>query len=242
MADDKRSQLKKYFKKFPKASIVLILLGLTSFPAGVDVFPALVLLAIGGWLIYSWSQQPTDEQVDRWVAEALQHVRKGALAKGGVDSSELVAETIVLFGPRFWDIGGADAGIKKGRDGILRFMPLGATVLNFTADQLLIYQCALDLASGNLLNESTDEYFYRDIVSVSTQSESLTPDRSVGATGLSGGLLKALTKREAVQFNSAEAFVLTTSAGTSVKAVLQDLTLIEKAGGGHIPTAAADKA
>jgi hypothetical protein len=243
--DEKASQLRKYFARFPKWTIVVIALGLLVLTSGdmQTIITGIVLAAIGGWRLYSWTQKPTDAQVDAWVDEALKKIKSRALQKTGIDESELVAESVAVYGPRFWNIGGADVGIKKGTDGVIRFMPLGVTVLNFTQNQLTAYQCALDLATGNPLNESTDEYFYRDVVSVSTHSKSLTWDSAaLGAKALSTGPLKALVKAGKLQFNAAEIFSLTTSGGTSIEVVLRDPTLIEKSGGGSIPTDMADKA
>ena len=132
--------------------------------------------------------------------------------------------------------------MKKGADGVIRFMPLGVTVINFTQNQLAAYQCALDLMTDNALSESTDEYFYRDVVSVATQSKSLTWDRAAIPSALVKGPLKGLISHGKLQLNAAETFVLTTSGGTSIEVVLQDPQLIKSAGGGSIPTQMAEKA
>jgi hypothetical protein len=92
------------------------------------------------------------------------------------------------------------------------------------------------------LSERTDEYFYRDVVSVSTQSKSKTYENAEIGKGLSEGLLKSMMIAGKLQFNAAEMFILTTSGGTSIEVVLRDPQLIERAGGGSIPTDMADKA
>ena len=43
--------------------------------------------------------------------------------------------------------------------------------MNFGQHQLLVYTCTIDITTGNTLHESADEYFYRDVVSVSTKTE-----------------------------------------------------------------------
>ena len=75
--------------------------------------------------------------------------------------------------------------------------------------------------------ESTDEYFYRDIVSVSTSTDTYEIKLSKGET---------ITLKEAVTFK------LTTSGGNSVSALITDPELIKKMGGGDIPTDQADSA
>jgi hypothetical protein len=237
MTQDERSQIKKYFKKFPTWAVWMIIIGLALlFAKYVGVIP----IGLGIWGIVSYYQKPTDEQMDAWIQEDLKDLRTRALAKTGIDPSEIIAEPVMVYGPRFWNIGGAEVGIKKGKDGIVRFMPIGVTVINFTPHQLMAYQCAVDLTTGNSLSEGTDEYFYRDVVSVSTQSESLTLEGI--DTAVSNGPLAALMVGGKLQLNAAETFKLTTSGGTSIKVLLRDPKLIERAGGGSIPTDMADKA
>src|SRR6266568_7039694 len=196
----------------------MIIIGL---PLLAVKFLGVIPIGLGIWGIISHYQKPSDAQMDAWIQEDMQNLRARALAKTGLDPSELVAESVIVHGPRFWNIGGAEVGIKKGKDGIVRFMPIGVTVINFTAHQLTAYQFALDLTTGNPLSERTDEYFYRDVVSVSTQSKSMTWD----ATALdekvrSKGPLARLVTAGKVLFNSVETVLLTTSGGTSIEVVL----------------------
>lgn len=239
MDDKDRAQIKKYFAKFPKWAIWLIVIGLPLLYAkGAGV----ILIAGGIWGIVSYYRKPSDEQMDAWIQEDMKNLQAKALSKSSLDPSELIGEPVVVYGLRFWNIGGAEVGIKKGSDGIVRFMPIGVTVINFTPNQLVAYQCALDLTTGNSLSESTDEYFYRDVVSVSTQSKTQTWNRAAIPTALAEGPLKGLMVAGKLQLNAAETFVLTTSGGTSIEVVLRDPQLIEKFGGGSIPTEMADKA
>jgi len=177
--------------------------------------------------------KPTDEQMDEWLDEDLKTLEKKAIDKMGTDESELVAESVQITGPRFWGIGGAKIQYKKGNDNIIRFSPLGITVINFAQNQLLAYSCVYDFTTGKALNESTDEYFYKDVVSVTTKTES----RSV--TWGSG------TSATTLQLDAAETFALTTSGGTSISVLLSDPKLIETMTGkkgGEIPTTRAEKA
>src|SRR5438552_17068524 len=238
MTQDERSRIKKYFKKFPTWAVVVIaILGLPSLLVGLSSPPSsfggfslvwgVLWTALGVWRIVSYYNKPSDAEMDAWIKEDMETLPSRALAKADLDPSEVIAKPVTVYGPRFWNIGGAEVGIKKGADGIVRFMPIELTVIHFTAHQLVSYQCVLDLTTGNPLSERTDEYFYRDVVSVSTQSKSLTWDRAaLGAKALSRGPLKALIKGGMLQFNSAETFVLTTSGGTSMDVVLRDATLI----------------
>lgn len=222
---EKRAQIKKYFKTFPKWGVWAIVIGLPLLAAkGAGIVP----IAIGIWALVDWSKKPTDAQMDAWMEEDLAALNTKALSKTGIDTSELVGDPVMVVGPRFWNIANAEVAYKKGKDGVLRFTPMGVSVLNFTENQLIAYECALDSMTGNPLNEGTDEYYFRDIVSVSTKTKSMSVQ--VAGTGM-------------LQLNSAETFELTTSGGTSIEVVLRDPSLIQMMGGsGEIPTSRAERA
>ncbi|MCL0056205.1 hypothetical protein M1N81_01325 [Dehalococcoidia bacterium] len=236
----KRKMIRNYFKKTPEWAIALIVIGAPIFLVGLAVgeVGAIVVgilpIAIGAYGIYSGrGAKPTDRQMDEWLEEDLKSLNKKALDKMGTDESELVGEPVEITGPRFWDIGDAKIHYKRGNDKIIRFTPLEISVINFTQNQLLAYSCVYDFTTGKALNEGTSEYFYKDVVSVATKSES----RSVSFGSGKGA--------KTIQLDVGETFVLTTSGGTSISLLLRDPKLIkEMAGrkGGEIPTTRAEKA
>jgi hypothetical protein len=226
-----RARIEKYFtSKFPKWAIFLIVIGVFML-AGPVVLKIVGLLMVvgGGFAIYNSTQVASDAEIDEWTQEDLKKLNKRSLDKLGIDVSELKGEGVIITGPRLSNLGVAKFGFRKGKDNVLRFTPVNSTLINFTQDQLLVYRCALNLLTGLPVNEATDEYFYRDVVSVQTASE--TANVSLAGTILEG-----------VQCNAAETFKLTTSGGTSVSMVLKDDSLIQKLGGGEIPTTTAERA
>src|SRR5215470_9430658 len=129
---DKRERIRKYFKPFPRWAVFVLILGI---PLTAVYGLGLLLVILGIWNIASWKRKPNDRQMDAWIEEDLGSMEKQALERTGLDESELVAETVLLTGLRFWKIGGAEIGILKGEDAIIRFTPIGVTVLNFTKHQ-----------------------------------------------------------------------------------------------------------
>jgi len=223
--EEKRKAIKKYFKPFPKGAVWAILIGILLLAAyGLGVIP----IAIGIIMLVSWSKKPSDSEMDKYIADDLSVAKSKSLQKTSLDESELVGEPVVVTGPRFWNTAGAHILYKKGKDERLRFTPITITVLLMTQHQIVSYQCCLDLTTGNYLNESTDEYFYKDVVSVATKTES----KSYSSEEFGG----------TIQLNAAETFVLTTSGGTSIETVLKDPKLIKIMGGGDIPTTEAERA
>lgn len=225
MSEQIRGQIKRYFKPFPKWAVWFIGIGLPLIAAhGLGLLP----IGVGVWALVAWIGRPSDAQMDAWLEQDLRALHPKALAKTGTDASDLVAEPVMVTGPRLSNLANAQLAFKKGKDNVVRFTPVNVTVINFTAHQLIIYGCALDLTTGNALNESTDEYFYNDVVSVSTKTKSLSVQ-------MQGGKL--------LQLDAAETFQLTTSGGTSVEVFLRDPKIIQElVGDGEIPTTRAEKA
>lgn len=229
--DPNRASIQKYFmSKFPKWAIFLIVIGaLMLFGPIAAKAIGLIMIVGGGFAIYNASNVASDADIDQWTQEDLDKLSKRSLDKMGIDASELVSEGVIITGPRLSNLGPAKFGFRKGKDNVLRFTPVNSTIINFTQNQLLVYRCALDLITGNPVNEATDEYFYRDVVSVQTSSETVSV--SLPGTSLDG-----------LQCNAAESFKLTTSGGTSVSMALRDPSLVQKMGGGEIPTTTAERA
>lgn len=223
-----RAQVVEYFvAPVPKINWTVVAIGFfLLFAYGLGLILWVVAFVMYNNAKKRYSARPADSQIDSWLEEDLKILNKKALNKLGVDESEVVGDAVEITGPRVYNLGGAGWAFKKGNDNILRFTPVDVCLINFTQNQLVSYTCALDLTTGNSLNESTDEYFYKDVVSVATKTESKT-------SNING---------QNVQLNAAETFSLTTSGGTSISVVLSDPSLIEQMGGGQIPTTRAEKA
>jgi hypothetical protein len=226
-----RAKIEKYFtSKFPKWAIWLIVIGVLALLApGPVKLIGVLMIAGGGFAIYSSMQIASDSEIDEWTQDDLSKLNKRSLDKMGIDESELVGEGVIITGLRLKNLGAARFGYRKGKDSILRYTPVDAKLINFTKDQLLVYSCALDLITGNPVNEATEEYFYRDVVSVQTKSESVT-------VNLPGSEFNGM------QLNDAEIFSMSTSGGTGPTVVLRQASLIQKLGGGEIPTTIAERA
>lgn len=220
-----REQIKRYFKPFPKWALWMIIIGL---PCLLIYGVGLVLIGIGIWGLVDWTRRPSDAEMDAWLEDDLRALHPRALSKTGTDPSDLVADPVMVTGPRLWNIANAYRAFRKGKDNILRFTPVSVTIINFTAHQLIVYECVLDLTTGNALNENTDEYFYRDVVAVATKTKSVSVQMQDGTT---------------LQLDAAEMFQLTTSGGTYVEVLLRSPKVIQMMGGdGDIPTTRAERA
>jgi hypothetical protein len=210
----KRNSISAYFEPVPWMWIVLLsVLGIISITTYIYI--GILLIGIAIWLYISTTKKPTDKQIDQFIAEDILSLKYSSLKKMGVDGSQLARESMDLKSWRLWETGGAQVKFKKGKDGVIRYTPIDVIWLHFGKDQLMVYRCALDILKGTPLSVSTDEYFYKDIVSLSTKTESQT--RSVTLNG----------EEKKIQLNSAEIFELRTSGGTAISMFLNDPKLVE---------------
>ena len=196
---------------------------------GIGLVPIVI-----GVLILVLTKKPTDQQMDEWFALEIEDLNQKALSKLGIDASQCVAKSVVVYGPRVENMGGANLLVAKGSDGLVRYTPVDISIMNIGQDQLFCYQCCYDRTTGNSLIEETDEYFYRDVVSVATKNMTRQATIRAGRKG----------KEEIVVLTNSENFQLTTSGGTAFSVFLYDRALLELRAtrGGQLPRSAANKA
>lgn len=223
--------VKNYFtKKLPVGGVILAVLGLL-FLFGGGVKFGLFLIIIGGLILafgYFLKKAATDEEVDKLLEEEMIK-----LVDKGLDKFGLVAEEVDLIEPI--TIKGAyqvslnkdvHPMYRRGKDNELRYSLVKGVIFYFSENQVYCYTCVFDLVTGGHFIESTDEYFYKDIVSVSTTSERIEVQLFNNKNkfgGLVGGLSKAITTTHDV-----EQFRLTTSGGTYISATIKDAKLLEQ--------------
>lgn len=228
MLDKKQTtQIIGYFEDSEGWQVLLIIIGGLIWWLGESALWGGILIAIGVFLTWASHLSPlTDQEIDEIIDKGLELAKQKALNKSNIDDSEMVGDQVVITGPRLTQTGGSKIYSKKGKDKELRFSPINVTVLSFTQNQLLSYQASYDVTTESFLMENTDEYFYKDVVSVSTKTKSY----------------KTTIKNKEIEVNEAEMFELTTSGGTSIEVLLRDPKLIKEMGGGEIPTTDSEKA
>lgn len=199
---------KKYFKKTSvKPGLVMIVLGLLLFglPGAGKLIAFLLVAAGAAWLYFQFSGLPTDGDVDNDALEVVRGLQQQALTKLGLDADEVtLLEPLIVSGPFFKTIG-SGVQIRMGKDQQFRASNYEGVVIFFSEHQLHSYKFQFSLTQQNERREQTDEYFYRDVVSVSTQSQT-EPIRDM--------------KGQSRTVNYEE-FRLTTSGGTSVTSAMR---------------------
>ena len=237
----KRRRIRAYFTPRPTwpawmtgIGIVVLLIGL-----GVhSVLFGLVGLAVAGGAIYVWVAKPgvaTDAEVDACTADDRLRVPSRATQRSGMDPDNFVEAPIVFaYGLGFTAAGNGFKASRRGADGVRRFTPVGSTVVNMTRNQLLVYQCTIDLTTGNIINEQTKEIFWRDVVSVDTATETRTlsvaqlPLRERNLLVQDGWHIV----NDVIQFDGEESVSISMTSGQSVKLAFWDGRQADKDGPG----------
>ncbi|MFY0602169.1 MAG: hypothetical protein JXR03_21010 [Cyclobacteriaceae bacterium] len=242
MTADDRKKISKYFKKFPKWVLWALLPCLVLL--FVEPISGIIGIGLGIFFIRKWYVRISDRQFDTYLEESLQTLEEQAKDKLRLDDADLVKDTESVLSPVFWRISGAEFGLKKGNDRAIRYTPVCVALIFFTEHKLCIYQCSLDLTTGNPLNVGSKKYFYEDVVSIETESNTITIDRN----DIKKEVFRHLPKlndsivNNKLQINQSEQFVLTTRGGNSIKIQLPDYTILNYGVDGELVSSRSDQA
>lgn len=140
----------------------------------------------------------TDADYDASVAAMLSNVQAKALDKLGVDEDEVKEIAPICFDGYVYK-GATQA--KRGQDGLWRTNKYESVMLFFSEHEVHCYTYNFDTTVPKQ-KEATDVYFYKDIVSVSTATDT------------------TMVMGQNVEF---EYFKLTTSGGTALSVSLRDV-------------------
>jgi hypothetical protein len=184
---NKREQIKKWFLNegvrlaYYISPALLILIGLFALTSQPKL--GLFFLVPGiGTAIYSYTMiqktknLATESQLDKWLDDDIQSIIKDRpFDKLGISKEDLVAESMLVVGPIYWYVNGFDQNdilAKEGKDGFNRFTAWTVQLFMFTENYLCSYKCDYNWLKNTYINESTNEFFYKDVVSVKTDTVS----------------------------------------------------------------------
>ena len=181
---EKREQIKKWFNSTEKSMMMNLLMGfnlvmgiLLLITIGPSFISIVCLFAGIGYFVWAYLLKNSDlseSQLDLWLEEDIQEVIKNRpFDKLGISKNDLVAESLLVVGPIYWNTSGFDVKdilMKKGKDGFNRYSIWTIQVFCFTENYLCSYKCHYNWIKNTYINESTNEFFYKDVVSVKTDT------------------------------------------------------------------------
>jgi len=223
----KRNRINLYFnppvinyKQFLLMAIAFFAIGFSIFMISVTLMLillilAFILLSIGGLCLYYFFDRKkkyegklvTDSEIDTYLEDDLNKIKQYILQRLNLDPSQLMIDT--MYTSYYLPTDKKDLiqeHVKIGKDGIQRFTPILINAVNFTTEELIVFNIHFDFIKGNVIQENTISYYYKDIVSISTNA-------TIDTLFLNKKLIN-------------ESFTLHTSAGTSETIILKDISKV----------------
>ncbi len=113
----------------------------------------------------------TDAEYDKMVADYVNaNLEKWALKKFGINESDVSRINPIFLGGYCFD---GNIMTKVGLDRIGRSNKYKAAILLFSQQELYCYVVTFYTTSGDYRSDSAQVYFYKDIVTVSTKTETI---------------------------------------------------------------------
>ena len=175
------------------AGLLLFFLGLVS--NGILAFLGFVILAWGGFGFFRYMREvnrarpkATDPQMDAWLNEALLPIVTQGVQRLSVHPTELAypptengqlgdEHRLVFVGiPELEDFPYRRA---RGKDGQMRFSAYQIMVVFLSSWRMPVYECVLNMETGNTVTDATREYHLNQVDGVETVSDRVNVYRNV---------------------------------------------------------------
>lgn len=185
---EKREQIRKWFlknevdAKFKLLFLIIgglfTLVGLFMLSDDEGFFAPILGIGCGIFFLYKYftisGESISESELDKWLEDDIRTIIKNRpYDKLGISKEDLVAESLLVVGPIYWNTSGFDVKdilMKKGKDGFNRYSVWTIQVFCFTENYLCSYKCHYNWIKNTYINESTNEFFYKDVVSVKTDT------------------------------------------------------------------------
>jgi len=116
----------------------------------------------------------SDAEIDKVCTDHLSNLKSKALDKLGIVEDQVKETDPIQFDGYYYDVvAGKNYYHKEGADGTHRSSNYNAVIFFFSKDQVYCYQYRFSLLE-NKEQETTEEYFYTDIVAVATKTDTVT--------------------------------------------------------------------
>ena len=114
---------------------------------------------------------PSDKDIDNWLHQDIKKISEIAKEKLDIEQEKSITKPIIIYKPILWEvpnISPSDILYAKGKDGLLRFSAWDVIIIFLLENYLAAYHANLNFITGEIVNETTEEFFYKDIVKVGT--------------------------------------------------------------------------
>jgi len=167
---------KKYFrpKTSAKGMVIGVIVAIILFNISA-IWGILAMLAVVAMVYFLYFGKPSASEIDSMAASMLTDIRKRAFPKLGIEEEEVTLATPIEFwGYNFeWsldDDANREALQVRGSDGRWRASEVFVGGFYFS-EQVVHYYYRIASLVSDAVREGTEEFFYKDIVSVKTETE-----------------------------------------------------------------------
>jgi hypothetical protein len=119
----------------------------------------------------------SDSEVDALLKSEISRIQSVAKAKLDLSDEIIIgASPLIIKAPIFWNkpnTPASDILWRIGKDNFIRFSIYRIVVIFLTESFVSVYSCDFNFMNSTVVYESTQEYHYKDIVSVSTQVDNM---------------------------------------------------------------------
>lgn len=116
--------------------------------------------------------KPSDRQVRNWLDEDRSYVAQIAYQRLNLTGAHLICRLVPVFGPDL-----EDAEIRITKDGEIYFSRYRVVLVAMTESHISACVCTWDFITGDILEDATREFYYRDIVSLATSTDHRVTNR-----------------------------------------------------------------
>ncbi len=145
----------------------------------------------------------TDEQMDIWMEQDRKTLMAESFNKLDLVNDNVINshDPLIVIGPV------SPTQVALGKDGIVRFSRYSIVIIYLSNYHLAAYNCVWDFVNAKVSEDSTQEYHYQDVVSVST----LTTNSNFTVTTRDGKTHPIATQQE---------FSLSVASGERIRVVV----------------------
>ncbi len=170
----------------------------------------LLCILLGVFSYYSYKRKiPTDTEIDNVCKGRVYQALTQGLLKIGISPTDVNRAQPIVIGGYFFQKILTKSYSKVGEDGVRRSSNYQCLILYLSEKQVFVYNLKFSLITPEI-TESTEEYFYQDIVTISTSTQYVELSDHLRLVGF-----------------QKDFFQLITTGGNSLTCPIDDLSSIE---------------
>ncbi|NOK70956.1 MAG: hypothetical protein GFH25_541266n5 [Chloroflexi bacterium AL-N10] len=110
--------------------------------------------------------KPSDQQMDKWLEGDIEKIIGESLRRLDLEHEDYISEPRLIGGPASLK----ETKYARGKDGKTRYSHFNLLVVYLTEYHVAAYQCVSDMEYGQVITDNTQEFPYKEITNLGTQT------------------------------------------------------------------------